>query len=131
MSAAMMPVEPRSAPTEKALVTCLGDYRRRADGEPIAKVWKAFRASTCGAAWVDKLCEAYGYRCLYCDHAEGWTIDHAHAKSRSAAGAFAWKNFRPACGDCNHRRTPTRSSIPCARIRARSSCTTWPRASPK
>jgi hypothetical protein len=98
----MMPVEPKPAPTDKTLKICIGRYRKRAKTHPIATVWKNFRGSDCGKQWLDALHNAYGHRCLCCDHAEGRTIDHRDAKSLTASRAFAWKNHRPCCMDCNN-----------------------------
>jgi hypothetical protein len=81
---------------------CLREYRRRARTQDVAAAWKAFRESACGRRWFHALLEAYGDRCLYCDHAPGRTIDHVRAKSVSATATFAWDNHRPCCGDCNH-----------------------------
>jgi hypothetical protein len=97
----MMPGKLRPAPRDRTLTTGIADYERRAEREPIEVVWKAFRASRCGDRWLDELHKAYGHRCLYCDHAEGRTIDHRDAKTRTSASAFTWSNHRPACGDCN------------------------------
>ncbi len=97
----MMPVASQSAPESSALKTCIEVYRQQAQTEPIEKVWKRFRASTCGKSWIDALKSAYGHRCLYCDHAESHSIDHRDAKSATVDRAFAWSNFRPSCGDCN------------------------------
>ena len=98
----MMPVAPKPAPKDPALNTCIEVYREQAKTEPITTVWKRFRASTCGGSWVDALQSAYGHRCLYCDHAEGRSIDHRDAKSTSVERAFAWKNLRPSCLSCNN-----------------------------
>jgi uncharacterized protein (TIGR02646 family) len=70
-------------------------------------VWKRFRASACGKSWFDELQRAYGHRCLYCDHAEGSSIDHRDAKSTSVERALDWNNFRPSCLGCNHRKGTT------------------------
>jgi hypothetical protein len=98
----MMPVAPQPAPTGKTLKTCIGKYRKQATTLPVATVWKNFRGSKCGKQWLDELHKAYGHRCLCCDHAEGRTIDHRDAKSLTVSGAFAWRNLRPWCGDCNN-----------------------------
>lgn len=98
----MMPVARKPAPRDPALNTCIEVYRKQAKTEPISTVWKRFRASTCGGSWIDALQSAYGHRCLYCDHAEGRSIDHRDAKSTSIARAFAWDNFRPSCLGCNN-----------------------------
>jgi 5-methylcytosine-specific restriction endonuclease McrA len=103
----MMPVARKPAPTAPALDTCIEVYRKQAKAEPIETVWKRFRASACGKAWFDELQRAYGHRCLYCDHAEGSSIDHRDAKSTSVERALAWKNFRPSCLGCNHRKGTT------------------------
>ncbi|MEO7331529.1 MAG: hypothetical protein ABI193_23345 [Minicystis sp.] len=92
----------QTGPREAALETCIEVYRKQAKAEPIETVWKRFRASTCGGRWFLALQGAYGHRCLYCDHAPVRSIDHRDAKSRSVGSAFAWKNFRASCGDCNH-----------------------------
>ncbi len=100
----MMPVALQPRPTEAALETCIEVYRKQAKAEPVETVWKRFRASKCGARWFLALQGAYGHRCLYCDHAPVRSVDHRDAKSRSVGSAFAWKNFRASCGDCNHQK---------------------------
>lgn len=97
----MMPVAEQPAPSDEALLAGVARYRRKAEGGDVGAAWKAFRGSPHGVAWFEALTAAYGERCLYCDHAPGRTIDHATAKTASAAGTFAWKNHRPSCGDCN------------------------------
>jgi 5-methylcytosine-specific restriction endonuclease McrA len=100
-----MPVARQPAPTTRALRTCIARYRTRAATEPLDVVWKQFRSSkTCGQLWFAALLDAYGHRCLYCDHAQARTIDHCKAKTTRVDHAFAWRNFRPACSDCNHQK---------------------------
>ncbi len=97
----MMPVALKPTPTDPTLKAGIDVYRKQAKTEAIGIVWKRFRASACGAAWFKELERAYGHRCLYCDHSPARSIDHRYAKSASVERAFAWKNFRPSCGDCN------------------------------
>ncbi len=92
-----MPLDLPPAPEDRALRTCLRRARmRRGPG-----AWKRFRASRCGKIAFDRLHDAYGGRCVYCDHTPGRTIDHSTPLSVRAAKAYAWENWRLACGDCN------------------------------
>jgi 5-methylcytosine-specific restriction endonuclease McrA len=101
----MMPAAFAPQPADRKLRACLARYRKskRAD------VWKAFRAdSNCGPRAVDHLRAAYGGRCLYCDNAYGWTIDHVASKAAKPKARFQWANWRPSCMDCNNRKSSRR-----------------------
>jgi len=53
---------------------------------------------------LDALHEAYGHRCVYCDHNPGRTIDHASPKRGDPSLTYVWANWRVSCGDCNNRK---------------------------
>ncbi len=100
----MMPIALMPAPSARLFKTCIAKYRKQAQTEAVEIVWKRFRASSCGASWFAALLAAYGCRCVYCDHSPVRSIDHRCAKTSDVRHAFAWKNFRPSCGDCNHQK---------------------------
>lgn len=96
----MMSLKLAAEPRLPNLASCRRSWLAKTQNTPVAEVWKRFRRSSCGQAWFAELRTAY-LRCAYCDHSPGWTIDHSRAKSLTPARAFAWSNWRLACGDCN------------------------------
>lgn len=96
----MMPVAPQDKPGDEALLECLADYSGRLREQEVKRVWKNFRQAKCGKDWFAALLEAYGKRCVYCDHCPAWTIEHVSPKA-GHDDPFEWSNWLPACGDCN------------------------------
>lgn len=97
----MMPTKFVPQPGDSILRGCQKKYRAR----PTQNNWKAFRNDKgCGERAVNALRVAYGSRCLYCDHAHGWTIDHAKPKAARPSMRFSWANWRLSCMDCNNKK---------------------------
>ncbi len=94
----MMPVRLAAVPDDKDLTRCIRAHRKKGPN-----AWKAFRAHPDGGGRALALLhDAYGSRCLYCDHAHARTIDHVCAKTSKPKEQFSWKNWRPVCMDCNN-----------------------------
>ena len=102
----MMPAVFVRQPRDVALRRCIGRFRKK---KASSDLWKAFRKDdNCGARAIRNLQRAYGPRCLYCDHAYGWTIDHVAGKAATPGKRFLWANWRPACMDCNNKKGTAR-----------------------
>jgi 5-methylcytosine-specific restriction endonuclease McrA len=104
----MMPLAYVQQPADKTLSDCIEKHKASKSATP----WKVFRDSACGPHAVKKLQEAYGTRCVYCDHADGRTVDHVVGKKEDAATCFAWENWRACCGDCNNLKGKKRAVDP-------------------
>ena len=75
----MMPVAFVRQPTDAKLAACLKEHRSASAEE----AWKAFRAGECGKRAMRHLRDAYGTRCLYCDHADGEDFERPDSSSFS------------------------------------------------
>lgn len=104
----MMPLAKVRQPADKVLSACIKKHKASNSATP----WKVFRDSACGPHAVQKLQEAYGTRCVYCDHADGRTVDHVVGKKEDPATCFAWANWRASCGDCNNLKGTKRAIDP-------------------
>src|SRR5262249_34990223 len=95
----MMPADFVAQPDDAKLRSCAKTYRNSTAQDP----WKMFQKDPeCGSRALKHLHDAYGPRCIYCDHAHGRTIDHVASKVSTPSKRFDWANWRPACMDCNN-----------------------------